>query len=131
MAADVAVTLAAQSGQLELNAFMPLIADALLSSLDLLRNACRIFHTHCVAGIEANESRCRAHVEGATALLTSLVEVLGYEKAQEIGSRARSEGKRIREVAVEQGFLSAEEFDRLISPESVSRLGSPAPEEKQ
>jgi aspartate ammonia-lyase len=131
MSNDQAITQACALGNLELNAFMPLIADALLSNLDLLRNACRIFRIHCVAGIEADESRCRAHVEGTTALLTALVELLGYEKAQEIGALARSEGKRIREIAIERGFLSPEQFDRLISPESVSRLGSPAPEEKE
>lgn len=131
MSNDQALTQACATGNLELNAFMPLIADALLSSLDLLRNACRILRIHCVAGIEADEVRCRAQVEGATALLTALVEVLGYEKAEAIGARARSEGKPIRKVVIEQGFLSAEQFDRLISPESVSRLGAPVPEEKE
>jgi aspartate ammonia-lyase len=131
MANDQTIAQACALGNLELNAFMPLIADALLSSLDLLRNACRIFRVHCVAGIEADEARCRAHVEGTTALLTALVEQLGYEKAQEIGTRAKAEGKRIREVTIEQGFLSAEQFDSLISPENVSRLGSPGPEEKE
>jgi aspartate ammonia-lyase len=128
---DHALTHACSAGNLELNAFMPLIADTLLSSLDLLRNACGIFRAHCVAGIEADEARCRAHVEGATALLTALVELLGYEKAQTIGALAKSKGKKIREVAIEHGFLSAEEFERLISPENVSRLGSPAPEESE
>jgi aspartate ammonia-lyase len=131
MANDQAIAQACAMGNFELNAFTPLIADALLSSLDLLRNACRIFRMHCVAGIEADEARCRAHVEGETALLTALVEVLGYDKAEELGRRAKAEGKRIRDVAVEQGFLSAEEFERLISPESVSRLGSPDSEEAE
>ena len=72
--------------------------------------------------------RCQAQVQGATASLTALVEVLGYERAQEIATRARSLGKGIREVAVGNGFLSAEEFDRLVSPERVSRLGSPPQE---
>jgi aspartate ammonia-lyase len=131
MSNDQAITQACAMGNLELNAFMPLIADALLANLDLLRNACRIFRLHCVSGIEADEARCRAHVEGATALLTALVEMLGYEKAQEIGAIARSTGKKIREVAIENGFLSAEDFDRLISPENVSRLGSPEKEETE
>jgi aspartate ammonia-lyase len=129
MSNDQAVTQASAMGNLELNAFMPLIADALLSNIDLLCHACRIFRVHCVAGIEADESRCRSHVEGATALLTALVDVIGYEKAQEIGATARSKGKGIREVAISGGFLSADEFDRMIAPENVSRLGSPADEE--
>ena len=99
MANDQAIAQACAMGNLELNAFLPLVADALLGSLDLLRNACRIFREHCVAGIEADEARCRAHVEGATATLTALVEPLGYEKAQEIarpGPRGRKSSPRGR-----------------------------------
>jgi aspartate ammonia-lyase len=128
MANDQAVAQACSMGNLELNAFMPLVADALLGSLDLLRNACSIFRKHCVAGIEADERRCRAHVEGSTATLTALVERLGYEQAQAVALRAREEGRAIREIVVGLRLLSSEEFDRLISPESVMRLGSPPPE---
>ncbi len=131
MSNDQAIAQSCAMGNLELNAFLPLVADALLESLDLLRNACRIFREHCVAGIEANESRCRAYVAGATASLTALVERLGYEKAQVLAARARAEAKSIRQTVVEEGCLSPEEFDRLTSPESVARLGSPEPEEKE
>jgi len=131
MANDQVIAQACAMGNLELNAFLPLIADALLGSLDLLRNACRIFRAHCVAGIAADELRCRSHVESATATLTAMVELLGYEKTQSIAARARAEGKSVRQVVLEEGCLSADQFDRLISPESVARLGSPAPEEKK
>ncbi len=131
MANDQAVTQACAMGNLELNAFLPLVADALLGSLDLLRNACRILCVHCVSGIAANEAHCRAHVEGATATLTALVESLGYEKTQVFAARARAERKSVRQVVLEEGSLNAEEFDRLISAESVARLGSPGPEEKR
>jgi aspartate ammonia-lyase len=131
MSNDQAIAHACGMGNLELNAFLPLVADALLGNLDLLRNACRIFRELCVAGIEADESRCRAHVEGATASLTAMVELLGYEQVQALAARARNEGKSVREVVLEEGRLTPEQFDQLISPESVARLGSPAPEEKQ
>ena len=131
MSNDQAIAMACAMGNLELNAFLPLVADALLGNLDLLRNACRIFREHCVAGIEANETRCRSSVEGASASLTAMVEMLGYEKAQELAIRARAEGKSIRNVAVEAGCLSPEQFDLLVSPESVSRLGSPSPSEEK
>ncbi len=130
MANDQAIAQACAMGNLELNPFLPLVADALLGNLDLLRNACRIFREHCVAGIEANESLCRTRVEGATATLTAMVELLGYEKAQEIAARARALGKPVREVVLESGLLSPEQFDALISPESLARLGSPPREEK-
>jgi aspartate ammonia-lyase len=130
MSNDQAIAQACAMGNLELNAFLPLVADALLESLDLLRNSCRILREQCVAGIEADEVRCRACVEGATASLTALVELFGYEKVQAIAARARAEGKSVRAVVVEQGDLSSEQFDRLVSPEYVNRLGSPPPEEK-
>jgi aspartate ammonia-lyase len=130
IANDQAIAQACGMGNFELNAFLPLVADALLGSLDLLCRACRIFREYCVAGIEADESRCRAYVEGATATLTAMVEWLGYEKAQELAARARTKSKSIREVAVEEGCLSAEEFDRIVSPENVVRLGSPPSEDK-
>jgi aspartate ammonia-lyase len=131
MANDQVIAQACAMGNLELNAFFPLVADALLGSLDLLRNACRIFREHCVAGIAADESRCRIHVEGATATLTALVESLGYEKAQSIAARARAERKSVRQIVLEEGCVTVDQFDRLISPESVGRLGSPGPEEKE
>jgi aspartate ammonia-lyase len=130
MSNDQTIAQACAMGNLELNAFLPLVADALLGSLDLLRNACRIFREHCVIGIEADESRCRTHVEGATATLTAMVEALGYEKVQALAARARTEGKSVREVVTETGCMSPEQFDQLVSPENVARLGSPPSEEK-
>jgi aspartate ammonia-lyase len=128
MANDQTIGYACSMGNLELNPFLPLVADALLGSLDLLRNACRILRDCCVAGLQADPVRCRATVEGATATLTALVETLGYEKAQEIAERARSQGKGVRQLVLEEGLLSAEEFDQIVSPESVCRLGSPGQE---
>ena len=125
MGNDQVIAQACSMGSLELNAFLPLIADALLGSLSLLANACDIFRRHCVAGIEADEARCRRHVEGATAAVTALVERLGYETAQAIATEARQSGRSIREVAVGAGHLSAEDFDEVVSAEAVTRLGSP------
>jgi aspartate ammonia-lyase len=131
MANDQSIAHACAMGSLELNPFLPLVADALLGSLDLLTNACSIFHRHCIAGIEADEARCRIYVEGATASLTAMVEALGYEKAQEIAERAHAENKLVRELVVEEGILTNEQFNHLIAPEHVTRLGSPAKENKE
>ncbi len=124
MANDQAIAQACSLGNLELNAFLPLIADALLGSLDLLASACAIFYRLCVVGLEADEARCRRNVEGATATVTALVESIGYHAAQEVAAAAQAEGKTVREVVVERGLLSEDEFDLLISPEMVTRLGS-------
>ncbi|MBN1347631.1 MAG: aspartate ammonia-lyase [Phycisphaerae bacterium] len=124
MANDQAIAQAASMGNLELNAFMPLIAEALLSSLEMLANACAIFRKHCVEGIEANPDRCRRDVEHATASLTALIEQIGYEAATEIARTASTEGKTVRQIVLDRGLLTPEAFDELISPERVTQLGS-------
>jgi aspartate ammonia-lyase len=124
MANDQAITMACSLGNLELNPFLPLVADGLLGSLDLLNRACGIFHRLCVAGIEPNEARCRAHIEGGTATVTALIERIGYEAAQGVALAAQSEGRPLRDLVAERGLLSGEEFDEVISPERVNRLGS-------
>ena len=96
-------------GNLELNAFLPLIADCLLGSLDLLANACDIFRRLCVEGIEADEARCRAHVDNATAILTALVEHIGYKAAQDLAAAARTEHKTVRQLVLERGLVSPEQ----------------------
>ena len=127
MANDQAIAQAASMGSLELNAFLPLIADCLLGSLNLLTRACAIFRKHCVEGIEADEARCRAHVYSSTAVVTSLVEPLGYEKCTELVRQAKEQGKSVRQLVMDEGLLTAEQFDQLASPDNVLRLGSPRP----
>jgi len=125
MAHDHALTMACSLGNLELNAFLPLVADALLTSLDLLTVACGILRRLCVAGIEADEDRCRRTVCGATATATALVAAIGYEAAQRIAAEARRSGRTVRDAAIAAGLLTAEQFDSLVAGESVMRLGSP------
>jgi aspartate ammonia-lyase len=127
VANDLALTTACSMGNLELNAFMPLIADALLGSLSLLAQACLIFRTHCVSGLSADPLRCRRFVESATASVTALVEAIGYEKATLVAEEARATGKTVRQATVEMGLLTGEQFDALVSSEAVTRLGSPPP----
>ncbi len=125
MANDQTIATASSMGNLELNAFMPLIADALLGSLDLLANACSLFRRNCVAGLEADEKRCREYVESATATVTALVDAIGYQAAQKVADDALAQGKSVRRLVIESGLLDAESFDELVSPESVTKLGSP------
>ena len=126
---DLEITMAAAAGNLELNPFLPLIADALLHGIELLTNSIKILYTHCIRGIEANEDRCYAHVENSTAIITALLPVLGYAKATEAVQQAQQSKQTIRRVVVEGKMMSAEEFDRLISPEAVTRLGTPSKKE--
>ncbi len=122
---DQAIASAASLGSLELNAFMPLIADALLTSIDLLAGACDILARLCVDGIEADAERCRESVEASTATATALVPALGYDAVARLAAEAAASGSGIRELAVGGGLLDAAAFDALISPAAVCRLGSP------
>jgi aspartate ammonia-lyase len=123
---DATITMACAAGSLELNPFLPLVADCLLESLDLLARADDILRRHCIDGLEADEARCRKHVENSTATATALVPVLGYERAGEAAKLAGAKSQTIRETVIAQGWLTGGEFDVLISPESVCRLGMPA-----
>jgi aspartate ammonia-lyase len=110
-----------------LNAFLPLVAHCLLESFDLLAAACGILRTHCVDGIEADEARCRRHVENSTASATALVALVGFERVSELVAVARREGRGIKDVAVGSGSLTAAQFDEATSPEAVCRLGFVVP----
>jgi len=125
MSHDQALSAAAAAGSLDLNPFLPLIAACLLDSLKLLSGSCDILRRHCVEGIEADEERCRAHVESSTAVATALLPVLGYEQTAAAVARARETGRSIRATVVEEGLLSAEVVDQLLAPEAVTRLGMP------
>jgi aspartate ammonia-lyase len=123
IAHDQAVTMAAAMGSLELNPFLPLLAHALLESLDLLEHACDLLRRLSVEGIEADEQACRRRVENATASATALLPAIGYERASALVEEAERTGRGLKDVVVASGVLSAEEFDRLTSAEAVCRLG--------
>jgi len=123
IANDTAVTLAAQSGQLELNAFLPLLADALLGSLSLLAAACRIFRTHCVEGMTADAEACAAMVRGSWAVAVALVGPLGHDVACEVALEAQASGKSVVEVVLARGLMDEAAVRRLLSAESMAALG--------
>jgi aspartate ammonia-lyase len=124
MGNDQIIAQACSAGNLELNQFMPLIAHSLLESLTILYNACKIFREHCVDGISANEDVCKKSVENSTAIVTALIPKIGYNKASELIQKAKKESLSIKETAVKYGFVTDEEFENLITPEAVCRLGN-------
>ena len=125
MGHDAAIAMACAAGSLELNPFLPLVANCLLESIDLLARADDILRRHCIDGIEADEARCRKHVDNSTAAATALLPLLGYERVSGATILAAKNGRSIRETVIAQGWLTGVEFDVLISPEAVCRLGSP------
>ena len=123
MGNDTVIAQVCATGNLELNAFLPLVTANLLDSIELLTTACDILRRYCLEGIEANEEKCRQHVESSTAAATVLVAELGYDKCAGITVQAKEQNKTIRQIVLEQKLLSNEQFDELISPEAVCRLG--------
>jgi aspartate ammonia-lyase len=121
---DQALMNACSQGNLELNQFLPLVADSLLTNLDLATNACRVFTQFCVTGIAVNEARCHQYVATSTATVTALVDQLGYETASRVAKAAEATGKTIQQVVLEMGLMSEEAVQRAVSPDSVMQLGS-------
>lgn len=118
---DLAVTMAAEGGQLQLNAFEPLIAHNILTSISLLANAVGTFTTRCVAGITAREDVCARHVENSVSTVTALVPLLGYEKAAALAQTALATNRTIRELAREALSMSDADLDEVLNPIRLAR----------
>ncbi len=113
---DVTVTMAAEAGQLQLNAFEPVIAYRLLRGIDMLRNACLVLRERCVTGITANADRMRYFVEHSIGIVTALVPVLGYEIATDIAKTALASGRGVFDLVLERKLLTREQLDEILNP---------------
>jgi fumarate hydratase class II len=116
---DAAVTHGGCQGNFELNVFKPLITHNVLTSVGLLAGAMRSFNTNCAATIVPNRWRIEELLGRSLMLVTALSPHIGYDKASEIAHKAYSEGKTLREAAVELGFVSRELFDALVKPDEM------------
>lgn len=119
---DVIISHASALGQLELNHKLPLIAFALLESLNLLINTNRIFAQKCISGITANEAKLKSKLNSSTAILTALLPKLGYEKLSEIAEEIKDTDISVKEYVLNNNLLTEEEFSYLISPEYIFAL---------
>ena len=117
---DAAVAMAGSRGNLELNVCKPVIIYNLLHSVQLLTEASGAFTRFCVDGLEPNEDRIRQHLENSLMLVTALNPLIGYDKAAEVAKKAHKEGSTLRESAVALGYLSGEQFDEAVRPESMT-----------
>lgn len=127
IANDTAITLAAMSGQLELNAFLPVIAKNLFEELDLLSHTLPIFISRCIDGIKANEKACRDNLENSTVTLTALTAIIGYDKGTEAALILKETGKSIKDIILEKNWMTAAELEDVLKPE---RLTSPSMDRK-
>jgi aspartate ammonia-lyase len=117
---DVTVTMAAESGQLQLNVFEPIIAYRLLRGMVILTRACEVLRTRCVTGITANVERMRYFVEHSIGIVTALVPILGYEKATEIAKEALDSGRGVYDIVLSRDLMTRRELDWALNPEAMT-----------
>ncbi|WP_425806657.1 aspartate ammonia-lyase [Desulfitobacterium sp. Sab5] len=120
---DFTIALACGAGQLELNVMEPVIVFNLLQSLDILRNVLRVFRERCVAGITANQSRCRELVENSVGIITAINPHVGYEVASQIAKEAITTGRPVRDIVLEKGALTSRELDVILNPFEMTEPG--------
>ena len=118
---DVAISFAAEAGQLQLNVMEPVIAQALFESFELLSNACTALAEKCINGITANAEHTKAMVLQSIGLITFLNPYIGHDMGDVIGKEAVATGKTIRELVLEKNLLTEDELDRILHPDNLMR----------
>lgn len=116
---DTTINVAGASGNFELNVFMPVIAYNLLQSIRLLGDACNSFTDNCAYGIEPNLDKIEYNLNNSLMLVTALNPVIGYENAAKVAKTAFKQGKTLKQVAVELGLVTPEQFDQVVRPETM------------
>ncbi|MGD2069866.1 MAG: class II fumarate hydratase [Gemmatimonadota bacterium] len=119
------ITLGGGRGNFELNVMMPVMAQALLESVELLANGVRAFTDRCVRGIQANESRARELLEKNPSIATALNPYIGYDEASKVAKAAASEGRSVRDVVTERGLLDEDELDQALDVRGMTEGGLP------
>ncbi|AGY76688.1 aspartate ammonia-lyase [Clostridium autoethanogenum] len=117
---DVTITMAAEAGQLELNAFEPVIFFNLFESIETLTNGVKTFTENCISGITANTNRCKKLVDNSVGIVTAITPYVGYEKAASIAKSAIKTGKPVKEIILQNGILKESELDRILDPISMT-----------
>ena len=118
---DVTISMAGASGNFELNVYRPVIAYNIIQSIRLLADASSSFREHCVDGIEANEERIDSNLYNSLMLVTALNPHIGYDKAAEVAKKAYKDNSSLKDAIVALGYMSGEDFDRLVKPEKMIR----------
>lgn len=117
---DTTIGVAASQGHLELNVYKPLMAYNFLQSCELLATAIDSFNERCATGIEANTEQIEGYLHNSLMLVTALNPYIGYEKSAEIAQKAFAENKCLKEVAVDLGYVTEEQFDAYVKPEEMT-----------
>jgi fumarate hydratase class II len=120
---QTAITVAGSQGHFELNVYKPVMAHCMMHSIELLADVTRSFTENCVEGIRADEKRIRDLMGRSLMLVTALAPKIGYDNAAKVAKEAHARGTTLREEAVRLGFVSAQEFDRLVQPDKMTHPG--------
>ncbi|SHK00207.1 fumarase, class II [Bradyrhizobium lablabi] len=120
---ETTITVAGSQGHFELNVYKPVLAYCMMHSIQLLADVSRSFTEHCVKGIRADEKRIRELMERSLMLVTALAPRIGYDNAAKVAKTAHARGTTLKEEAVRLGFVSGDEFDRLVRPEKMTHPG--------
>jgi fumarate hydratase class II len=118
-----AITVAGSQGHFELNVYKPVLAYCMMHSIQLLADVSRSFTEHCVEGIRADEKRIRDLMERSLMLVTALAPRIGYDNAAKVAKSAHASGTTLKEEAVRLGFVTSDEFDRLVQPSKMTHPG--------
>jgi fumarate hydratase class II len=116
---DLTIALSGTSGNFELNVQKPVIIHNFLQSVVLLSDVCNSFNKNCVSGIKPNKRRIEEHLNQSLMLVTALAPLIGYDKAAMIAQKAHREGKTLRQAALETGFVSGKDFDKIVNPQKM------------
>ncbi|MEP0546184.1 MAG: class II fumarate hydratase [Rhodothermales bacterium] len=119
------VTVGGQQGNFELNVMMPVMAHALLESIEILASGCDAFREKCLVGIEANRERCRELLEKNPSIATALNASIGYDAASKVAKKAAAEGRSVRDVLQELDLIPADEIDAVLDVRSMTEPGIP------
>ena len=122
MGNDQTVSLAVEAGQLELNAFEPVIFDCLFESIDLLKNAAETFRIHCIEGIKADEKRCASLLRSSVGIVTALNPYIGYEKSAALAKRALHENIDIVTLIRQEKILTDDQLRTILNPYRMTKL---------
>lgn len=123
---DVTVSFGAEAGQLQLNAFLPIVAHSIFKSLKHLRGGCLILAARCVKGITANRERLQELMDRSIGIVTALNPHIGYANATEVAQEALRSGRSVVDLVVEKRLLSREQLREILQPESLTRPAAPA-----
>ena len=119
MGNDTTITIAGASGNFELNVYRPVLAYNIIQSIRLLSDATNSFRKNCVEGIKPNKERINENLYNSLMLVTALNSHIGYDKAAEVAKKAYKDNTSLREAIITLGYMSGEDFDKLVQPEQM------------